>query len=134
MGDFIVRRADGIHAYHLAVVIDNHFQEITEIVRGAGLLDATPRQIHLQQLLGYSTPAYCHLPVATNRQGLKISKQNHARRIVHAEGVKVLHKALQFLGQNPVDELLESNVEEIIRWGIKNWNLAGVPKRAEIPI
>jgi glutamyl-Q tRNA(Asp) synthetase len=91
-GDYIIRRADGIHAYHLAVVIDDYLQGITEVVRGADLLDATPRQIYLQQLLQFPTPAYCHLPVATDRQGLKISKQNQAPRINHDNDAEVLYQ------------------------------------------
>lgn len=116
-----------MHACHLAVVIDDHAQGITEIVRGSDLLDATPRHIYLQQLLNFFTPAYSHLPLATNRQGLKISKQNHAPRIAHAEGAKVLCQVLQFLGQNPEDKLREANIEEIIHWGITHWDLSGVP-------
>ena len=134
VGDYIVRRTDGIHAYHLAVVIDDHLQVITEVVRGADLLDATPRQIYLQQLLQFPTPAYCHLPVATNRQGLKISKQNQAPRINHDNGAEVLYQALHFPGQSPEPALLESDINEIIRWGVSHWNKERIPKQTAIAI
>jgi glutamyl-Q tRNA(Asp) synthetase len=132
VGDFVLRRADGIIAYHLAAVVDDQFQEISEIVRGADLLDSTPRQIYLQKLLGYMTPAYCHLPVATNSKGMKISKQNHAPGIDHRNGPEVLFKALVFLGQQPVPELLAASVEEIIQWGIQHWTLSAVPRQHSI--
>jgi len=101
VGDFVLRRADGIIAYHLAVVVDDQLQGITGIVRGSDLLDSTPRQIYLQKLLGYTTPAYCHLPIATYNNGKKISKQNHAPGIDHTNATSVLFKALEFLGQQP---------------------------------
>ncbi|MEO5861302.1 MAG: tRNA glutamyl-Q(34) synthetase GluQRS, partial [Burkholderiales bacterium] len=81
VGDFVLRRADGIIAYQLAVVVDDAHQGITEIIRGADLLASTPRQIFLQQLLSYATPRYGHLPVATNNAGEKLSKQTLAPAI-----------------------------------------------------
>lgn len=81
VGDFVLRRADGLFTYQLAVVVDDHLQEITHIVRGEDLLSNTARQIHLQQCLGYQTPYYLHLPLATNSAGEKLSKQTRATPI-----------------------------------------------------
>jgi glutamyl-Q tRNA(Asp) synthetase len=134
VGDFVLRRADGIIAYHLAVVADDEFQGITEIVRGADLLDSTPRQIYLQKLQDYSTPAYCHLPIATYHNGKKISKQNHAPGVDHKNAAEVLFKALEFLGQQPARESGNASVDEIIQWGIQHWNLSSVPGQHSIQV
>lgn len=134
IGDFVLRRADGVIAYHLAVVADDEYQGITEIVRGADLLDSTPRQIYLQKLLGYNTPAYCHLPVAAYHNGKKISKQNHAPGIDHRNLTGVLLKAMEFLGQQPDPELDRASVDEIIQWGIKHWDFSSVPGQYSIQV
>jgi glutamyl-Q tRNA(Asp) synthetase len=98
----VLLRADGLFAYQLAVVVDDAAQGITDVVRGADLLDSTPRQILLQRLLGLPTPRYLHLPVATNARGEKLSKQTLALPVDHARPGAALARALRFLGQ-PVD-------------------------------
>jgi glutamyl-Q tRNA(Asp) synthetase len=98
VGDFVVRRVEGWYAYQLAVVVDDAAQGITEIVRGADLLDSTPRQICLQRLLGLPTPDYLHLPVVIGDDGKKLSKQDHARPVDAADPVPALRAALEFLG------------------------------------
>ncbi len=134
IGDFIVHRADGLVAYHIATVVDEAYQGITEIVRGADLLDSTPRQIYLQKLLNYPTPTYTHLPVAVDKQGYKLSKQYHAAPIDDSNPVATLISALEFLGQQPDKLLAQENVEEIIQWGIKHWSLDKISRLDSIEI
>ncbi|MDP1593347.1 MAG: tRNA glutamyl-Q(34) synthetase GluQRS [Gallionella sp.] len=121
IGDFVVKRADGLFAYQLAVAVDDAFQHITHIVRGADLLYSTPRQIHLQHLLGLSTPTYMHLPVALNAQGEKLSKQTLAPAIGRDDVVTTLIKVLKFLQQQPPEELRGATIEQILLWGAANW-------------
>jgi len=97
VGDFVILRADGWFAYQLAVVVDDAHQGITEVVRGADLLESTPRQIHLQHLLGLPTPTYLHLPLALDADGRKLSKQDRARPVDRDDPVPALRAALTFL-------------------------------------
>jgi glutamyl-Q tRNA(Asp) synthetase len=121
VGDFVVLRADGLFAYQIAVVTDDAFQGITHIVRGADLLYSTPRQICLQRLLGLTSPAYMHLPVAVNSQGDKLSKQNLARPVEINSAASTLFDVLMFLRQQPPTELQLSTPEQILVWAIANW-------------
>jgi glutamyl-Q tRNA(Asp) synthetase len=121
VGDFVVKRADGLFAYQLAVVVDDVYQGITDVVRGADLLYSTPRQIYLQQLLGIRTPAYMHLPVVVNAQGEKLSKQTLARPVENNNAASTLVDALVFLRQQPPLELRLSKIEQISAWAISNW-------------
>ncbi len=123
VGDFIVRRADGWFAYQLAVVVDDAWQGITEVVRGEDLLDNTPRQIHLQSLLGLSRPAYLHLPIVTDRRGVKLSKQTRAPALDDERAPANLREALAFLGLEPPREIGE--VGEILAWAIAAWPSLG---------
>src|SRR5687768_5470910 len=116
IGDFVVRRADGVFAYQLAVVVDDAEQGITHVVRGADLLNSTPRQIHLQQLLGYPTPAYMHRPVVTNARCQKLSKQTRAEAVNTSDPVLPLMKALRLLCQMPPKELSESGLASFWTW------------------
>ncbi|MGM0413258.1 MAG: tRNA glutamyl-Q(34) synthetase GluQRS, partial [Pseudomonadota bacterium] len=105
VGDFVIRRADGLFAYQLAVVVDDAAAGITEVVRGSDLLDSTPRQIHLFRQLGLPEPAWFHLPIAVTATGDKLSKQTGATPIGGAAGPQALWQALAFLGQAPPAEL-----------------------------
>lgn len=122
IGDFVVKRADGLFAYQLAVVVDDAFQGITHVVRGADLLCSTPRQIYLQRLLGLPTPAYLHLPIVVNAQGEKLSKQTHAQPVGKHNAAATLFDALLFLRQQPPAELCSGDVEQILHWAIANWH------------
>ena len=128
VGDFVLQRADGPTAYQLAVVVDDAEQGITEIVRGSDLLDSTPRQLYLQRCLGLPTPSYAHLPVALNAQGQKLSKQTLAPALDKTKPVPALCAALAFLGQQPPNELLDSDLDSLWQWALTHWCLAAVPQ------
>ena len=121
VGDFIIRRADGCHAYQLAVVVDDAYQGITHVVRGADLLHSTPRQILLQRLLGLATPQYLHLPVAVDRAGEKLSKQTQARPVEDQKAGVALWQALVFLRQEPPEALQSASIEELRSWALPHW-------------
>lgn len=123
-GDFIIKRTDGFYAYHLAVVVDDAFQGVTEVLRGEDLFSVTARHIHLQQLLGYPTPDYLHLPLALNDEGEKLSKQTYAPEIDNQQASKNLFKALQFLGQKPPPALAKSAPAELVAWGLEHWDIS----------
>jgi glutamyl-Q tRNA(Asp) synthetase len=133
IGDFVVKRADDLFAYQLAVVVDDAFQGITHIVRGADLLHSTPRQIYLQQLLGLPTPHYMHLPIAVNAQGEKLSKQTLAQAISTGHVVTTLMSVLEFLQQQPPVELRDGSVEEILSWAVKHWQPKQLQSIQKIP-
>lgn len=133
VGDFVLRRADGIFTYQLAVVVDDAAQGVSHIVRGSDLLDSTPRQIYLQQLLGLPTPAYCHVPVAVNSQGEKLSKQTRALPVAAAYASAVLVRVLAFLGQQPPVALQTAPVAVIWQWAVAHWRLAAVPAVLQLP-
>lgn len=127
VGDFVLRRADGLYAYQLAVVVDDAVQGTTDIVRGADILDSTPRQIYLQQLLGLPTPTYLHLPVAVNAKGEKLSKQTLAPAVETTNILSLLFKVLEFLGQRPPPVLLEGDVNAFWSWAAANWDAKKIP-------
>jgi glutamyl-Q tRNA(Asp) synthetase len=120
-GDFVLRRADGIISYQLAVVVDDAAQGVTDVVRGADLLDSTARQIHLQRVLGLATPRYLHVPVATNLAGEKLSKQTRASD----SGPEDIPQALQFLGLSPPTGMAGT---ELLDWAVRHWDPARVPR------
>jgi len=126
VGDFVVRRVDRSFAYQLAVVVDDAEQGITEVVRGADLLGSTPRQIHLQRLLGLPTPTYAHLPVALNVQGEKLSKQTHAPVLDSRQPAATLWAVLHFLRQAPPREIARADIAMVWQWALANWRLEAV--------
>jgi len=134
VGDFVLRRADGFYAYQLAVVIDDAIQGITEVVRGADLLDNTPRQIYLQRLLNFPTPAYLHLPLVIDESGAKLSKQTLAAPVDARQPVAALVQALRFLGHPPplADDSVE--LDELWQWAQQHWRREQIPRQCEIPI
>ncbi|MEY3107373.1 MAG: hypothetical protein RIT35_1551 [Pseudomonadota bacterium] len=121
-GDFILKRKDHIIAYQFAVVIDDNRQQINHVVRGYDLLEATPRQIYLQQILGFDTPRYMHVPVIIDEQGYKLSKQTLATAVDLKNPSKIIYEVLTLLKQNPPTELQQAPVTEMLNWGIKHWD------------
>ena len=132
-GDFIVLRRDGLIAYQLAVVVDDELQGITDVVRGIDLMDSTPRQIWLQKLLSYRTPDYCHLPVAVNDRGQKLSKSHGAPGIQLTTIGKNLFTAFQMLDQDPPGDLEAAGISDQWQWALENWDISVLKGKRNIP-
>lgn len=131
IGDFVLRRADGPYAYQLAVVVDDGFQRITDVVRGSDLIDSTPRQIYLQQCLGLPTPRYAHVPVLTGADGQKLSKQNLAPAVAREQVAAHLPEIAVLLGQPPIPQgPLPAQLRELVR----HWDIERVPRRMAVPL
>ncbi len=134
IGDFVVLRADGLFAYQLAVVVDDAFQGIMHVVRGADLLNSTPRQIYLQRLLNLPTPHYMHLPIAVNTQGEKLSKQTLAAPVDANNPVATLLRALAFLQQAPPAELASYDLQTLWQWALANWRAENMVRIRTLPV
>lgn len=134
IGDFVIWRADDVTAYHLATVLDDADLGVTRVVRGADLLDSTPRQILLQRLLGLPQPAYAHHPLVT-RHGRKIGKRTHAPCVDSEPPASTLVAALRFLRQSPPADLAAANLRDVWHWALANWRPAAfaVPPRSAPP-
>ncbi|ADO49831.1 tRNA glutamyl-Q(34) synthetase GluQRS [[Enterobacter] lignolyticus] len=126
--DFIIHRRDGLFAYNLAVVVDDRFQGVTEIVRGADLIEPTVRQISLYQHFGWQAPDYIHLPLALNRDGNKLSKQNHAPALPSGDPRPEIIRALQFLNQDIVKGWQDLSIDDLLKNAVANWTLSRVPE------
>jgi glutamyl-Q tRNA(Asp) synthetase len=132
-GDVIVRRRDGAFAYQLAVVIDDALQRVTDVVRGADLLDSTPWQIALQQALKLPTPRYAHLPLITEPNGEKLAKSRRSVALDPASAARQLHHALRLLQQNPPAWLESEPASHILRWALENWRPERLQHVREVP-
>lgn len=126
VGDFVLKRRDGLYAYQLAVVVDDADQGITQVVRGADLLDNTARQIFLQQKLGLPTPSYTHLPLVVHADGTKLSKQTFAPALPLTGTTPLLIAALQQLNQEPPPELAGEAPASVLAWATRHWCLARI--------
>jgi glutamyl-Q tRNA(Asp) synthetase len=122
-GDFVIRRRDGFVAYQLAVVVDDHLQGVTDIVRGIDLLDSTPRQVWLQQLLGCVTPGYAHIPVAVDAEGRKLAKSTSAEPLPLEHPAPTLYRALLALQQRPPKSLERASLATLWEWAREHWKL-----------
>jgi glutamyl-Q tRNA(Asp) synthetase len=132
-GDFIVRRADKLIAYQLAVVVDDADQGITHVVRGSDLLESTPRQIYLQQLLQLPTPSYLHLPVAIDANNAKLSKQTFAQPISVDDSRQAVLDALRFLHQPLPDAPQDASLEQLWQWATEHWDPGAIPACRALP-
>jgi glutamyl-Q tRNA(Asp) synthetase len=134
IGDFIIRRRDSLFAYQLAVVVDDAAQGISDVVRGCDLLSNTPRQILLQEALGMRRPGYLHLPLLTEADGRKLSKSRRAVTIADQQPTASLWRVLQWLRQEPPDELMRGSVRDLWSWAIRAWNTTSLRNTREIPL
>jgi len=132
VGDFVLRRADGFYAYQLAVVVDDAAQQINQVVRGADLLSSTPRQIHLQRLLGLPQPQYAHVPLALDPDGRKLSKSLDAAPVDPGDPIPRLLQAWRFLGQASLPET-PRDVGDFWRQAIPRWRIETVPRASQVP-
>nr|WP_314490541.1 tRNA glutamyl-Q(34) synthetase GluQRS [uncultured Pseudomonas sp.] len=127
VGDFVIRRRDGLYAYQLAVVLDDAWQGVTDIVRGADLLDSTPRQLYMQELLGLSQPRYLHVPLIVQPDGHKLGKSYRSPPLTTDQATPLLLRALRALGQKPDEGLEHASPREILNWGTQHWNAELIP-------
>ena len=132
IGDFVLLRADGIVAYHLATVVDDALAGVTHVIRGCDLLESTPRQIALQRALKVPTPTYAHLPLALNPDGQKLSKQTRATSTENQSPAVLWRAALHFLGYHATASLRNADLKEIQRWAITRWSISRLPSAARV--
>ncbi|MBY5921547.1 tRNA glutamyl-Q(34) synthetase GluQRS [Ferrimonas balearica] len=130
--DFILKRRDGLYAYQLAVVVDDHDQGITEVVRGNDLLEATVRQLTLFSQLGWQAPTYLHLPLAVWTDGHKLSKQNHAPALDDSQPTANLLLALRFLGQPIEPDWAELSPEAVLSAAVQQFELTRIPRERHL--
>lgn len=133
VGDFVIRRRDGLYAYQLAVVLDDAWQGVTDIVRGADLLDNTPRQLYLQELLGLSQPRYLHVPLITQPDGHKLGKSYRSAPLPPEQATPLLLRALRALGQPTEASMLQGTPTEVLAQAASHWNPDAIPRRLSVP-
>jgi glutamyl-Q tRNA(Asp) synthetase len=127
VGDFVVRRSDLVHAYHVATVVDDRDLGVTDVVRGADLIPSTLRQVFIGGLLGIAPPTFAHLPMVVDTHGRKLSKSSDDRGVDAIDRSVALHDALEVLGQCPPAALREEPVGVLLRWALEHWDLSTVP-------
>ncbi|PWU31745.1 tRNA glutamyl-Q(34) synthetase GluQRS [Pseudomonas sp. RW407] len=128
VGDFVIRRRDGLYAYQLAVVLDDAWQGMTDIVRGADLLDNTPRQLYLQELLGVAHPRYLHVPLIVQPDGHKLGKSYRSPPLAAEQAAPLLLRALGALGLAAPAELAGATPAEVLAWGVAHWDATRIPR------
>ncbi len=133
VGDFVIQRRDGLYAYQLAVVLDDAWQGVTDIVRGADLLDNTPRQLYLQELLGFSQPRYLHIPLIVQPDGHKLGKSYRSPPLQAEQATPLLLRALRALGQETDPDLLLATPAEVLAIARKQWRPEAIAQRTTVP-
>ncbi|SFP80309.1 tRNA glutamyl-Q(34) synthetase GluQRS [Pseudomonas borbori] len=128
VGDFVIRRRDGLYAYQLAVVLDDAWQGVTDVVRGADLLDSTPRQLYLQELLGFAQPRYLHVPLIIQPDGHKLGKSYRSPPLPADRAAPLLVRALHALGQAVPAELAAARPKELLSWAVSHWDVGRIPR------
>lgn len=129
VGDFIIQRRDGLYAYQLAVVLDDAWQGVTDIVRGADLLDNTPRQLYLQELLGFSQPRYLHLPLLIQPDGHKLGKSYRSPPLAPEQATPLLLRALRALGQATEPALEQASPAEVLEIARQRWRPEAIARQ-----
>jgi glutamyl-Q tRNA(Asp) synthetase len=132
LGDVVIERRDGFATYQLAVVVDDAFQQVTRVVRGADLESSTPWQIDLQRALGFPMPSYAHLPLLLEPDGRKLSKSRHAVPIDPVSAPEALVSTLTLLSQAPPPDLAGGSIEEVWKWAVANWNPQALVGRPDV--
>jgi glutamyl-Q tRNA(Asp) synthetase len=130
VGDFIIKRKDGLHSYQLAVVVDDIHYSVSHIVRGNDLLDSTPRQLALYERFEVSPPEYLHIPVLVDKSGNKLSKQAHAKPVDTSDALTTIRRALSDLGQNTHE--YSSSAKELLEKAASSWDPATIPNVHDI--
>lgn len=133
VGDFVLKRADGLYAYQLAVVVDDIDSGVNQVVRGADLLSSTARQVYLYGCLDSVPPQYVHLPIALGTDDRKLSKRHGDFGFAGAERAETLCRVLGFLGQPVPDDLKKAEPRRVLEWGASNFELNSVPRMSIRP-
>lgn len=131
-GDVVVERRDGLTSYQLAVVVDDAYQEVTRVIRGADLLSSTPWQIDLQQALSLPRPIYGHLPLLLEPDGGKLSKSRRAAPIDPSAAAEAITSTLTHLSQAPPPELAHSSIKDVWKWAFAHWNPQALAGRKSV--
>ena len=132
-GDYVIYRRDGLPAYHLAVVVDDAEQGVTDVIRGVDLLDSTAAHVHLQQRLRLPTPRYGHLPVIVNEAGQKLSKRTGAQPLNLEQSGVIAFELLTQLGLRPPSDLRGERPRTLWRWAVAHWDIRTLAGRSELP-
>ncbi len=130
--DFIIHRKDGLFAYNLAVVVDDIYQGITQVVRGADLIEPTGRQLYLFEQLSQPAPSFLHLPLVSNADGSKLSKQNHAPGLDISQAKALLIDAFRFLALPVCHQLQDLSIPDLLQWGTEHCSVKNLPRQKSI--